>query len=253
VVQPPRLADRKAVASRKHLIGFLIILLMIAVLPAVRHHLKSYHPLANGPSTGVRSTGSVIRGEFIGIAVEWAIVGYIYLGIRKTGGRLSDLAGRQWAGVMEVFKDVGIAAGSVTACLLLRVAIGKLIGLPHAQLSASATPRNIIELMGWIAISVTAGITEELMFRGYLQRQFVALSGNLPLSLVSQALIFGAVHSSQGWGGMVSAACLGGTFGVLAYWRQNLRPGIVAHFGVDALGGFLRLLKSLGILHLRAR
>jgi uncharacterized protein len=38
---------------------------------------------------------------------------------------------------------------------------------------------------------------------------------------------------------MLLIAVYGTTFGLLAIWRRSLRPGMLAHFLQDAIGGIL--------------
>jgi membrane protease YdiL (CAAX protease family) len=78
------------------------------------------------------------------------------------------------------------------------------------------------------AISVLAGVSEELLFRGVLQ----------PLvGLPAASVVFGAVHVGGrafiGYG--VWAACIGGVFGWLMVQTGGLLAPIVAHAVYDAL------------------
>src|SRR5207249_4262573 len=59
-------------------------------------------------------------------------------------------------------------------------------------------PHGTAELTIWIALSVTAGICEETVFRGYLQRQFIALTKSVPSGILLSAALFGAAHAYQG-------------------------------------------------------
>jgi hypothetical protein len=86
-------------------------------------------------------------------------------------------------------------------------------------------PQGVIEITLWCALSVSAGFFEEFVYRGYLQKQFHALTGSLALAVLAQALVFGIAHACQG---TTQVAVITG-LGVLAAWRKNLRPGIVAH------------------------
>jgi hypothetical protein len=47
-------------------------------------------------------------------------------------------------------------------------------------------------------VAITAGICEEIVYRGYLQRQLSAFTGSLPIAVCLQAAIFGAAHLYQG-------------------------------------------------------
>ncbi len=88
-------------------------------------------------------------------------------------------------------------------------------------------------------LALTAGIGEEILFRGYLQRQFAALTRSTATGLVLQGVAFGAAHGYQGKKYMCVIAVYGCLFGLLAYWRRSLRPGMMAHFLQDAVGGLV--------------
>ena len=92
----------------------------------------------------------------------------------------------------------------------------------------------------WVVLSITAGICEEAIYRGYLQRQFMALTKSVPLGIVFSALVFGAAHSYQGLAQAMLIGTLGAMGGTLAYWRRSVRPGMIAHVLQDVLGGFIR-------------
>jgi membrane protease YdiL (CAAX protease family) len=100
-------------------------------------------------------------------------------------------------------------------------------------------PRGAVEITLWIALSVTAGVCEETIFRGYLQRQFIALTKNIPAGILLSAAAFGAAHAYQGFRRVVLIGMYGAMFGVLAHWRRSIRPGIIAHAWQDALIGAL--------------
>ena len=93
-------------------------------------------------------------------------------------------------------------------------------------------------------MSATAGFCEEVIFRGYLQRQFGAMTGSVAAGIVLSAIAFGASHGYEGGARMVLLAIFGLMFGVLAVWRKSLRPGMIAHAWHDAFSGaVLRLVK----------
>ena len=79
-----------------------------------------------------------------------------------------------------------------------------------------------------------------LAFRGFLQRQFHALSGNIIVAVVAQGVVFGLFHAYQGWINVVVIRVLGILFGALAAWRGNLRANIVVHAWADIWGGWLQ-------------
>jgi len=84
---------------------------------------------------------------------------------------------------------------------------------------------------------VTAGFCEEIIFRSYFQKQFAALAKSAVVGIVVQGLIFGGSHAYEGWQKMVQIAVFGFLFGVLAWWRKSLRPGMMTHFAQDSVAG----------------
>src|SRR5205823_4531206 len=98
-------------------------------------------------------------------------------------------------------------------------------------------PTTLSESIVWITVSAAAGICEELVFRGYLQRQLWSLIGNLPAALLLQAFAFGIGHIYQGWKPALVTAIYGLFLGLVAAWRRSIIPGAIAHAMVDVMGG----------------
>lgn len=184
-------------------------------------------------------------GTFI---LELVLVLLIWFGIRLRGVRLRELIGGRWNRVEDFLIDVGLAAGFLFVSLLLlfglRVALG-LIDLHNLQKSQEETlralgslaPHSYLEAGFFVVLSVSAGLFEEIIFRGYLQKQFHALARNAVLGIVLSGIIFGLAHGYQGGRNMVVIAVFGIFFGILAYLRKSLRPGMMAHGFQDSLAG----------------
>ena len=100
-------------------------------------------------------------------------------------------------------------------------------------------PHGGIQIALWVALSVTAGICEETIFRGYLQTQFMALTKNAPAGILLSAAAFGAAHAYQGFRMTILIAVFGLMFGILAHWRGSIRPGIIAHAWQDSVSGIV--------------
>ena len=80
-----------------------------------------------------------------------------------------------------------------------------------------------------------------MAFRGYLQKQFEALGVGVVVAVLAQGVVFGVVHSYQGWKNTIVISVLGILFGALAAWRRNLRTNIVVHAWADVWGGWLQM------------
>jgi uncharacterized protein len=172
------------------------------------------------------------------IISEWLMFGLVLLGVWLSGSPLATVLGDRWRSVREVFRDAGIGV----AFLFVSVMLGSIIGGHGAGPNHAVQfllPHGGTEITLWILVSVTAGICEEALFRGYLQRQFTALTKNVSLGIVLSAAVFGMSHGYQGFGHAFQIALLGAMSGILAHWRKSVRPGMFAHALQDILGGLL--------------
>jgi membrane protease YdiL (CAAX protease family) len=94
------------------------------------------------------------------------------------------------------------------------------------------------QFLKWTAIlisAVSAGICEEIGFRGYLQQPIEQRSGVLPAVLIS-SLFFVAVHLTKAWStlGMIPIVFGAGLLlGLLAWSARSLIPGIIGHIVMD--------------------
>jgi len=174
------------------------------------------------------------------MAWEWLVFGYIYWGLRRRGKSFRNIAGDRWRGATNFFLDIAIAFGFWIAALFILSLVAHVV---HATGMAEAArilaPQNYLESILWVALSVTAGICEETIFRGYLQRQLVAWTRSAPVGVILSALLFGAGHIYQGKKATVVIGVYGLLFGILAEARQNLRPGMMVHAWHDAITGLV--------------
>lgn len=190
------------------------------------------------------------------IALELVLLGFVWIGLRLKQIRIRDLIGGRWDSVESFLLDAAIAG------VFWVVAYGTLFGLGYAlglakpgqmdsakKLAGMLAPHTLPGLGLFVLLSITAGFVEEIIFRGYLQRQFAVLSGNIYVGLVGSALVFGAGHGYEGIRRMVLIFVFGTMFGVLALWRKSLRPGMMAHGWHDSLQGVaLFVATKMGII-----
>jgi membrane protease YdiL (CAAX protease family) len=138
-----------------------------------------------------------------------------------------------------VLTDTGVAV----VFLICSIAVLSIMG-GHGKAADASTqflfPHGKLESTLWILMSLTAGICEEAIFRGYLQCQFTAFSRNTAIGIVLSAATFGAAHAYQGLRHAVQIAILGAMLGALAWWRKTVRPGMIAHALEDVIAIFVR-------------
>ncbi len=87
-------------------------------------------------------------------------------------------------------------------------------------------------------LSVTAGICEELIFRGFLLAYFGTWF-DWPLALLCSSLIFGLGHSYQGPAGVLKTALVGAAFGGLVLATGSVWASMILHAATDWLAGLI--------------
>ena len=178
---------------------------------------------------------------YVGLIIgEWGLVYYIWkAGLRRTGTTMAQLVGGAWASPRMVFLDGFLALATWTLWRSIAWLCSIWFGAAHAASISHLLPRGVAESILWVFLSISAGISEELVFRGYLQRQLTVFTGRAPVALLIQAAVFGIAHGYQGWQSCFLIAVYGALFTSLALWRHSLRPGMIAHAWTDIAGGLL--------------
>ena len=177
------------------------------------------------------------------VVYEWLLFVLVVAGVKRSGASVLIVLGDRWRSVRQVLRDIGIAVAFWIVAALLLWIFGWLLRVAALGRNVSMLPQRCIELTVWIALSITTGICEETIFRGYLQRQFMALTKSAPVGILLSAATFGAAHAYQGSRMMILIALYGAMFGILAYWRGTVRPGMISHAWQDSLNGVLAVLK----------
>jgi membrane protease YdiL (CAAX protease family) len=228
----------RQIASWRHFIGFLLIGAGVAALGFLAQHAPT-----GGGSAAVGQLGShsqAIPVYLVAIFMDWALLYYCWVGVHRRGGNLETLSGGRWTSWKSVAVDVGIALPFWVLWEGSAYAVHRLLGPSSAKSVASLLPQSLLEILIWIATAITAGVCEEMAFRGYLQRQLHALSGSVMVAVLGQGLVFGLGHSYQGWKSTIVISVLGVLFGALAAWRGNLRANIIVHAWADVWEGWLK-------------
>lgn len=233
----PQPSERRLLAPLWHTAVLVVVLLGVSVSGAGSTHLLA-------------RSGSKLAQYIWGMTWEWILAGFVWLGIRKRY-RLRDIIGGRWAGLDDFFLDVLVAALFWVVAALVLAAGAKLMHLDQAEkLDAMRrqlgflTPNTRLELGVWFLLSTTAGLCEEFVFRGYLQLQLAAMTRSMLAGTLLSAVVFGASHGYEGGARMILIGIFGLLFGLLAWWRRSLRPGMIAHAWHDAFtGAILRMLK----------
>ena len=112
-----------------------------------------------------------------------------------------------------------------------RGAIGQRLGS-----IGTVIPRTPREQRWFIALSITAGFCEELIYRGFVVWALMPWLGLYAAAAIS-VVLFGIGHAYQGWAGAVRATLTGAALGALALFAHSIVPGMILHAIIDLGSG----------------
>ena len=186
-------------------------------IPAITilHRMLAPDPLA--------SSGIVIR-ELAILALTAALLAIVVKGERlplTSIGIRTDRVGRSLLWGMP-FAVACLAA--VIACLAIYGALGVHYG--EGQSISRALPVTILTVL-------RAGISEEVLYRGYAIERLQRITGSKWIAAVVPLILFAAFHYRQGLAGIGIAFVAGAVLTGLYLWKRDLIANMFAHFLVD--------------------
>ncbi len=160
-------------------------------------------------------------------------------------------AGRSWTSLGVVpSSSFGLLAGLGFVALFSALIIQQLRAIRRTTAESRVALRSKLEYVEYLmphtrqefrwfsALSVTAGVCEELLFRGYLLWLLKAFVGT-PAAALTGAVLFGALHIYQGRKGALKAGLAGGVMTGIVLLTGWLFPAMVIHALVDLSAGVL--------------
>lgn len=199
---------------------FLVIVCVLLPLGVVRQHRRL--TTATLDVTRMRIYASAIGTHAIFLVMVWVVT--------RTG-RLDLMPPYQPSALHLVIGLVALALGLLP--LLGRFRLNDPVALERTRLIAPRTGR---EFVVFYLVSITAGVAEELTYRGLLFTLLSALSGWWMAALVASA-VFGIVHLFQGWKSAGIAALMGLREQLVVGFTGTLWIAIAVHALHDAIAG----------------
>ena len=184
------------------------------------------------------------------IMMEWMLMGAVVGGVYRRRQFFLEAEGR---GSRSWMADMGIGAALyVGVFLLFALVAGATFLVRHkhsfdSSVVKAMAPQGATEVLLWVGLSLSAGICEELVFRGYLLQQAIAwtrragcsIQAARVIAVVSTSLLFGSLHLYEGTGGALLIVLLGAVYAASALLLRNLRAVIVAHVLQDFIAGMM--------------
>ena len=189
--------------------------------------------------------GSNLPSYLASIAMEWVLAAVVFWGLRLRHTSLRSVYGQPSRSAFEWISDAGAAFAFWFIALMVLSSLAfamKPLHLHPENIGSTVSklaPFSLSEMIAWTALSISAGICEEFIFRGYLQQQFTRMSHQLWIGVLGSALVFGFAHGYEGLSGMLLITAFGALFSVFRLMRGNLRAGMMAHAWHDFFSGMV--------------
>jgi membrane protease YdiL (CAAX protease family) len=165
-----------------------------------------------------------------GFLVWWLLSGNSLESI----GLIPVADGRQWVAIgVGVF---AILAQVIYLAIVSRNADGLTAVKEQMGELSNLAPRTHTESRLFDMVSITAGVCEEVLYRGLLLATLVSLVGTWPAVAIS-SLIFGLGHAYQGTSGIVKTGLVGLVLALLTVFSGSLFIAIVLHAVIDLASG----------------
>ena len=163
-----------------------------------------------------------------------------------------------WAHSGRPWSELGVVPPTNGRMLASAIIIGLIVGLAAQQVRAIGRttperrqairsklayveyllPHSRDELRWFSALSITAGVCEELLYRGFLLWLLKAYVGVAAAAVIG-VVLFGALHIYQGRSGALKAGAAGLVMTIIVLLTGWLFPAMVVHALVDLSSGVL--------------
>ena len=222
-----------------NVLDVLLVVVFAVVLPMWSHfiswprHVRAVDAGDLGARSRIYARTVVEEWALVAAAVTLFVIGRRSLTSLWLGGALD---GRVW---------IGLAVPALYGALVL--VQGRALAAKPAALARlrdkmqplrALIPHTAGELRLFSLLSVTAGICEEFLFRGYLVWVLRSFVGLYPAAITSM-VVFGLAHGYQGGKFGMRAFFVGVAHGVLALATRSLIPGMVLHAAIDLGSGWI--------------
>jgi membrane protease YdiL (CAAX protease family) len=186
------------------------------------------------PGMRVRFYRNIILSQWTLIALTAWVLASGQRGLADVGESL----GRNARLTLTTAGTLLLAFAAVSTFTLRQLARARADELPpHARRAGRILPRTRTERRWFLGVALTAGVCEEILYRGYLPWFLASFFGHVLLGFALATLAFGLGHAYQGRSGVIVTAVLGTFLSVVVLVTGSLVPGQVLHIALDLVNG----------------
>jgi uncharacterized protein len=219
------------------IVDHVLAVVLVICLPV--YGTISYRALLQALERG--EPGVKLREYWATVALEWGLVGAVAAGWWWAGRPFAGL-GMAIPGGSRLLWGAGLTVVALGFLGYQWIAVGRLDAKGREPLrkqlggAAGILPRNDAEHRVFRLLALTAGICEEILFRGFLIWYAGSWIGPWPAVAVT-AVSFGLGHWYQGKAGVVKTGVVGLLAGAFYLVTGSLVWPMVLHVAVDLQGG----------------
>lgn len=109
----------------------------------------------------------------------------------------------------------------------------------------SFLPHRRIELPSYLLLCLSAGIFEEIIYRGFMVTYFMPTGNNIPwMAILAPSVLFSLAHYYQGWTAVLKIVVFSMLFSIIFIYTKSIYPTIIIHFLVDVLSGIFYMVQQ---------
>ena len=230
LVPPPSL-DRRMLAEE-----ILVVLSLSVLRPASFAILSLLEAPIAGVVVAAADQSSELARQVLGIVFALAPVLLVVHLLRRSG------EGVEVIGLSPDRPAQDVARGAALFALVGLAGIGVYLGAVELGVNRFVVPTPPLghwwTVPALVLSAIESGLLEEIVVLGYLVTRLRQLSWSPAAAIVTSAVIRGAYHLYQGWGGFVGNVAMGLLFGYLFLrWGRRTWPFVVAHALLDIGAG----------------
>jgi uncharacterized protein len=224
------------------LLALFLVVAALLVVRAANRNRNDYRRFKRLTTTRERQLvfAKWLRGSFVingGLAAAVLLASWNFIGgASRSALQLPPLhwLHRTLSGALGLEVGVGIALFAAAVLVVPVFIVGRQVNQPAALGDIGALlPRTRGELRFGAALSLNAGLVEELLFRLGMPALLFGITGNGTLAFLLASVLFGLLHIYQKATGVIAATVLGLIFSLIYLLTGSIWVVIITHALVD--------------------
>ncbi len=211
----------------------LIAIFLIVAVPVWDHFETKRLKTSSDPRVKIQSYRKTVGWLWAGSVLASIVMGlHTVLTIHRDAGEASWLPG---SGIVVGFMGAALVALFLPIFLMIRSETTRARIAKSLEKLNFILPKTAEERRWFVLVAITAGVCEEILYRGFLIHYFRELPVSIGLigALILSSCVFGFAHLYQGVVGIVQTTILGAIFGLIFIVTGSLVLPMVLHALID--------------------